>query len=363
MSPSERTDLAPTAPWPRWLLVLMGTAAATITIAGMRGVAELLGPVFLALVLVVAVHPLRGWLERRKVPGWVATLLITVTVYVFLLGFALALVVSAAEFAALLPKYADQLTDTIDKATAWLKGLGVDTSSTETISGSLDVGKLADAVEGVLSSLASVFSGLFLVVTLLLFLAIDGAWFPHRLNGLNEGETHRRPLVSSLATFARKTRRYLVVSTVFGLIVAIIDTGALWLMGIPAPLLWGLLAFITNYIPNIGFIIGLVPVAVLGLLEGGWELMLAVIAVYCVINVVIQSVIQPKVVGDAVGLSASLTFISLIFWAWVLGALGALLAIPISLLVKSLLVDIDPSSEWLQPLLGNADDPAAEATG
>ena len=97
MSPSERSDLAPTAPWPRWLLVLMGTAAATITIAGMRGVAELLGPVFLALVLVVAVHPLRGWLERRKVPGWVATLLITVTVYVFLLGFALALVVSAAE--------------------------------------------------------------------------------------------------------------------------------------------------------------------------------------------------------------------------------------------------------------------------
>lgn len=356
----SHSDLAPTGPWPRWLLVLMGTAAATITIAGMRGVAELLGPVFLALVLVVAVHPLRGWLERHKVPGWCATLLITVTVYVFLLGFALALVLAAAEFAALLPKYTDQLTDTIDKASSWLKTLGVDQAGTDKISGSLDVGKLAAAVEGVLSGLSSVFSGLFLVVTLLLFLAIDGAWFPHRLG---EAETHRRPLVASLASFARKTRRYLVVSTVFGLIVAVIDTGALWVMGIPAPLLWGLLAFITNYIPNIGFVIGLVPVAVLGLLEGGWELMLGVVAVYCVINVVIQSVIQPKVVGDAVGLSASLTFLSLIFWAWALGALGALLAIPISLLVKSLLVDIDPSSHWLQPLIGNADDPAAEATG
>ena len=115
------------------------------------------------------------------------------------------------------------------------------------------------------------------------------------------------------------TRSYLIVSTVFGLIVAVIDTAALWVMGIPAPLLWGLLAFITNYIPNIGFIIGLIPVAVLGLLEGGVGLMLGVIAVYCLVNVVIQSVIQPKVVGDAVGLSATLTFLSLVFWAWVLG--------------------------------------------
>ena len=123
----------------------------------------------------------------------------------------------------------------------------------------------------------------------------------------------------------------------FGLIVAVIDTGALALMGIPVPLLWGLLAFITNYIPNIGFVIGLVPPAVLGLLEGGPGLCLAVVAVYSVINLVIQTVIQPKIVGDAVGLSTSLTFLSLVFWAWVLGALGALLAIPLSLLVKAVL--------------------------
>ncbi len=129
----------------------------------------------------------------------------------------------------------------------------------------------------------------------------------------------------------------------------------------PLPLLWGLLAFITNYIPNIGFIIGLIPVAVLGLLEGGWGLMLGVIAVYCLVNVVIQSVIQPKVVGDAVGLSATLTFLSLVFWAWVLGAVGALLAVPLSLLVKSLLVDIDPSSSWLKPLIGDPTKPDGEA--
>ena len=122
-------------------------------------------------------------------------------------------------------------------------------------------------------------------------------------------------------------------------------------------MLWGLLAFITNYIPNVGFVIGLVPPAILGLLEGGPGLMLAVIAIYSVINVVIQTVIQPKVVGDAVGLSTTLTFLSLVFWAWVIGALGALLAIPLSLLVKALLVDVDPDNRWLMPILSNRDDP------
>ena len=120
-------------------------------------------------------------------------------------------------------------------------------------------------------------SDLFFLITLVLFLAFDGAWFPERLGAV---ASERGALVAALASFAGGTRSYLVVSTVFGLIVAIIDTGVLWAMGIPAPLLWGLLAFITNYIPNIGFVIGLVPVAILGLLEGGVGLMLAVIAVY-----------------------------------------------------------------------------------
>ena len=336
---------------PRPVVLLLGMAAATVTIAGMHGIAGLVGPAFLALVLTIAAHPLRGWLVRMHLPGWAATLIMTVSVYAFLLGFAVALVLAAAEFATLLPAYRDELESTIQDAIGWLGGLGVDEAQLQAISKSFDVGQLADFVADVLGSLVGVLSDLFFILTLLLFLAVDAAWFPLRL-GETAGERGR--LVAALSSFASGTRSYLVVSTVFGLIVAVIDTGALWLMGIPAPLLWGLLAFITNYIPNIGFIIGLVPVAVLGLLEGGFGLMLGVIAVYSLVNLVIQSVIQPKVVGDAVGLSASLTFLSLVFWAWVLGALGALLAIPLSLLVKALLVDFDPDSRWLKPLIGDS---------
>ncbi len=362
---TERAETEPTTnlsvSLPRALMVLLTLAAATVTIAGMRGLSGLIGPAFLALTLTIAVHPLRGWLVRKRLPGWLATILVLLTVYAFLLAFAISMVVATARFATLLPTYADEMNSTIDDMTAWLKSMGVDQKQIEAVAGSFDVGKLASLAGEVLGSLLDVVGNLFFIVTLILFLVVDASWFP---DSLDKTSTDRRPLVTSLASFAKGTRSYLIVSTVFGGIVAVIDTVALYFMGIPAPLLWGLLAFLTNYIPNIGFIIGLIPVAILGLLEGGVGLMLGVIAVYCAVNVVIQSVIQPKVVGDAVGLSASLTFLSLVFWAWVLGALGALLAIPLSLLAKALLVDIDPSTRWLNPLLGDRakkdEDPPAD---
>ena len=127
-----------------------------------------------------------------------------------------------------------------------------------------------------------------------------------------------------------------------------IDAVVLWALGIPLPLLWGLLAFITNYIPNVGFVIGLIPPALLGAARGRLSSHARGDRAYSLINFVIQSIIQPKVVGDAVGLSTTVTFLSLVFWAWVLGPLGALLAIPLTLLAKALLIDVDP----LHPLDG-----------
>ena len=141
------------------------------------------------------------------------------------------------------------------------------------------------------------------------------------------------------------------MTTVFGLIVAVLDWIALAILGIPLAFTWGLLSFITNYIPNVGFLIGVVPPALLGLLTGGPSLMLIVIVVYSVLNIVVQSIIQPRFIGDAVGLSVTVTFVALVFWAWLLGPLGAILAIPLTLLCKALLVDVDPQARWDGALL------------
>jgi predicted PurR-regulated permease PerM len=215
-----------------------------------------------------------------------------------------------------------------------------------------------DVLQSVLQSLLDVFANVFFLLAVMLFMVMDAAHFHDRLAHV---EREKPEIVAAFRGFASGTRTYLVVSTVFGAIVAVIDGIALAIIGVPLPVLWGLLAFITNYIPNIGFVIGLIPPALLALLGGGVGDMIAVIVVYSVINFVIQSLIQPKFVGNAVGLSVTLTFVSLVFWAWVLGALGALLAIPLTLLTKALLLDIDPSMRWVNGLITSGRPPDAAA--
>jgi AI-2 transport protein TqsA len=336
----------------RGVVVLLGLAAAVVVVTGLRSMASLLGPAFLALTLTIATHPLNRWLAARW-PRWLATTTCLVLVWVLLLGLSVILVISAARFASMLPQYEDQFADLVDDLTAHLKNAGVSSEQIAKMSSSLGLGGLTDFIASAVAGLFEVVSSLAFVVILLLFMFIDGGTFPRHLA---MASAVRPQLVGALSSFAQATRRYLVVSTVFGLIVAVLDTIALAILDVPAPLLWGLLAFLTNSIPNIGFVIGLIPPAILALLDSGPGLMLAVIAVYCVLNVVIQSGIQPKVVGDAVGLSSTLSFLSLVFWAWVLGPLGAVLAIPLSLLVRAVLLDADPNSRWLAVLVANRED-------
>jgi predicted PurR-regulated permease PerM len=346
---------------PRGVIVLLGLACAVVVVAGLKWTATIIAPVMLALMLTVTASPLGTWLRRRGAPAWVAALALVVTVYVVLFGLGGALVLSVTRLVDLMPQYQQQFAQLRTDAVQALADLGIDTQQLQDLAGKIQPSSVVDVVQSVLGSLLGVLSNSIFLLAVLLFLCLDAIHFPARLS---TAARQRPEVIGALRSFAQGTRQYLVVSTVFGLIVAVIDTVMLWALGVPLPLLWGLLAFITNYIPNVGFIIGLVPPALLGLLEGGPGLMGLVIVLYSVVNFVIQSVIQPKIVGDAVGLSATMSFLSLVVWAWILGPLGALLAIPLSLLAKGLLVDIDPTTRWIDSLIssGGADpEPAAPA--
>jgi AI-2 transport protein TqsA len=343
----------------RPVLLLVGFAAALVAILGMRTMADLLGPAFLALVMVIAAHPVRGWFQRRGLPGALGTAVALLAIYAAVLGLTISLVVAGARFTTLVPTYQRQLDGLLDGLTNTLGDLGVGEEQINQMFAGFDLGKLASVAGDVLSSLLGVLSGLFFIVTLVLFMAIDAAHLPEKLARV---PLPRRDLAQSLGEFASSTRTYLLVSTVFGLVVAVIDSLVLAWIGVPGALLWGLLAFVTNYIPNIGFVLGVVPPAIIGLLEGGPGMFLAVVAAYSVINVVIQTVIQPKIVGDAVGLSGTVTMLSLVFWASTLGAMGALLAVPLTLLFKAVLVDADPATRWIAPLMAGGPAQLAEAT-
>ncbi|GAA2760882.1 AI-2E family transporter [Actinopolymorpha rutila] len=332
----------------RPITLLVGLAATFLVISGLRDTANLVGPTFLALVLTIAVHPLHSWAKRHRLPGWVGTVGGLIAIYLFLLTLTVSFGIAIARFAMLLPTYQVQMSRLLDRALAWLSDLGLTQRQLEKMAGTLDINKLATVAGSVAGGLLGVLTSLGFIAALLLFMVSDAAGFAHKLSAV---PAERRPLVRALSTFASGTRRYLLVSTVFGLAVGVVNVLALLVIGVPAAVLWGLLSFITNYIPNVGFVLGLIPPAILGLLQGGPKMMIAVIVAYSAANVLIQSVIQPKVVGNVIDMSATLTMLSLVFWAATLGAIGALMAVPLSLLVKALLVDADPGSAWLQPLL------------
>jgi AI-2 transport protein TqsA len=343
---------------PRGTIVLLTIAGLVVAIAGIKSVASLAGPVFLALMLTVAVQPVPTWLRKRGFPRWAAFVTTVLLVYGILIGLFAALVFSVARLASILPQYDDKFDDLVTSFQNFLTSHGVSHDKVQDMISHVDTSKVVGAVTDVLASTFGVASALVLVLALLLFMAADSVGFDDRMNVLDR---MRPDIASAFRSFSQGTRSYLWVSTVFGLIVAVLDSVALALLSIPLPILWGLLSFITNYIPNVGFIIGLVPPALLGLLDGGPTTMLVVIVVYSAINVIIQSVIQPKFVGDAVGLSTTLTFLSLLFWAWAIGPLGAILAVPLTLLAKALLIDIDPATRWADVLLSSGGRPGGEA--
>jgi AI-2 transport protein TqsA len=333
---------------PRWLLILAGAATATVAVAGLRAVAWLVAPVLLALVVVVALAPVQSWLRRHGVPRWMATTVLLVLVWTVLLAFVALLVASAAQLAALLPNYAGRAQFLLNGVVADLNDAGLVSGQLSDLVAQIDYGQVVSLATGLLSSLTDAAATLVLLLSALVFMAIESSGFAKRV-ALVGAERPHLPVAFSL--FAHGTRSYLLVSTVFGAIVAVGDTIALMWLAVPAAPLWGLLAFITNYVPNIGFVLGVVPPALLGLLAGGWGELIVVVVVYSLLNFVVQTLIQPRFVGDSVGLSMTVTFIALLFWGWVLGALGALLAIPLTLLVKALLVDVDPRGHWLDALL------------
>ena len=339
---------APSPARPGWLptgtAFLAVVALLVLSFEGLRQVGSFAAPVFLALTLVLTVHPLRRWLVARGTPLWVATIAMLAVLYAVLLAVLAGIGVALSQLVTVLPQYQDQFGERyqqlINLAARWNLELG----SLEDALRKIEPSNVIPVLQAVLGGVGSASATIVFLVLAVAFLTMDLASAGTRLAVIGRERPH---LAAALRDFSQRIGRYWAVSTIFGLAQAILDVILLSFLDVPLPFVWGILAFLTAYIPNVGFVLGLVPPALLGLLDGGVSTMLIVIVGYMVISFVTQTLIMPKFAGEAVGLNVTTTFVSLIFWSVVIGPLGALLAIPLTLFAKAVLIDSHPRSQWL----------------
>ena len=332
-------------------LVVMGTLAAIVVVLiGMREFSSILGPFFLTISLFIAAYPIQPKLVSLGVPRVIASTALGIVVFAILGAFFYALSWALTSLITTLPSYQDEFLTLYDESITWLASIGVSQEEMLQTMQGINLGSFASLAQSLLRQVTGVVTLLAVLVTMIFMMAIDSGTFALRNRVLNR---HQPRVWLSVVDYTLGVRRYWVVTTIFGLIVAVIDSVALMWLGVPLAIVWGILSFLTNYIPNVGFLIGVIPPTLMALLANDPLTALSVIAVYSVVNFVIQAVIQPKFNGDAVGVTATVALLSLMLWSSVLGALGALLALPMTLLAKALFVDHDPRLRWLNAFISN----------
>ena len=347
--PPDTPPVAGQSQAPVFFSVLV-VAGLVIIGAGLKASASIVAPVFLVLTLVITVAPLRRWLVRHRWPSALASVVSLLALYLLLIVILGSVVWSIYRLVQTLPQYADAFNQIFNSLIGLADRLGYGQDQIRQLASSFQLSSLAGPAQSLLSGLTSGLSLLLLIFAVTIFLAFDQAGVSERIEVIGRTRPH---IASGLLNFASRVRKYWIVTTVFGLIVAVLDVVGLFIIGVPLALTWGVLAFVTNYIPNVGFVLGLIPPTLIALLNGGVGSAIAVVVVYTALNVVIQTIIQPRFTGDAVGISGTVAFVSLIFWAYVLGGLGALLAIPATLFLKSTLVDNSMPASWVNALISS----------
>ncbi|MEE8094340.1 MAG: AI-2E family transporter [Gammaproteobacteria bacterium] len=325
----------------------MSAAAVVVLIYGMQAASAILVPFLVAAFLAVICTPLMRWMQHYHVPAGLAVVIVMLIIIGVLALVGIFIGGQIAEFRARLPFYEDQLND---KLTGIAALFGQETS----ISGLLSLVQPASPMElvaNLFSGLQGLLANFFLIMFTVIFLLLEASSLPGKLQ-LVLASSRGDP--DFFKRFTSGVQRYLGIKTVMSLVTGVAAGALTAAFGLDFPLLWGLLAFLFNYVPNIGSLIAAIPAVVLALVQFGF-VQAAMIAVgYFVINISIGGIIEPRVVGRGLGLSTLVVFLSLVFWGWVFGPVGMLLSVPLTMTAKIALDSSDRTAP-IAVLLGPAE--------
>jgi len=330
---------------------IMVCAALVIVIAGMKMAAPLLVPFLLSVFIAVISFPLMSRLQQNGLPKGISILLVMLLVILSGIGLTILIGSSLTDFSQSLPGYQQKISEEWNAVLQWLNNHGI--SVADNIKEVVNPVAAVGLVSSILKGFGNVLTNSFLIIITVVFILVETAGLTQKFMSLKDNDS--RSASSDEETFATvfvdKLRNYMSMKTIISMITGIIIGTALWIIGVDYPVLWGVLAFMLNFVPNIGSIIAAVPAVILTVVQLGFGSALLVAAVYVTVNVLIGSVIEPKYMGKGLGLSTLVVFVSLVFWGWVLGPVGMLLSVPLTITVK-LALDSKPETLWLGHLLG-----------
>jgi len=334
--------------------ILVGWASFVIVVAGLRASASIVIPFLLSAFIAIICAPPLFWMQRKRVPTALAV--ITLILVIIIIGTLLVAFIgtSLSNFTSDLPYYQSQILKKTESMREFFKGTQIEIPD-KILQEYFNPGMALQMVSNTLTGFFGLLTQSFLILLTVIFILFEASGIPAKIRSAigDPGAS-----LSGFSRFVKSVNRYLVIKTVSSLGTGILIAVFLAILQVDYPLLWGLLAFLLNYVPNIGSIIAAIPAVLLAFVQFGAGRALVVILGYLVVNFLVGSVLEPKFMGQGLGLSTLVVFLSLVFWGWVLGPVGMVLSVPLTMIVK-IALESNEDTKWIAIMLSRASDARA----
>lgn len=310
------------------IVIMLGMLV--IILSGIRVAADIIVPFILALFIAVVLNPVLQRMVKLRIPRVIAVSLLIVIIVMLMVLLLAYLGTSLNELARTLPQYRSSLVIPLKNLEPWLQRAGIGVSVDELVK-YIDPNAAMTLVTNLLAQLSNAMSSIFLLLLTVVFMLLEVPQLPNKLK-----QMMRRP-IEGMAAIQRaidSVSHYLVLKTAISIVTGLVAWGMLAALDVRFAFVWGLLAFALNYIPNIGSVLAAIPPIAQVLVFSGLYDALVVFAGYLVINLVFGNILEPRIMGRGLGLSTLVVFLSLIFWGWLLGPVGMLLSVPLTIIVK-----------------------------
>lgn len=332
--------------------VLFVMTCLIVTLAGIKAASPILVPFLLSLFIAIITNPLVNKLVELKVPRILAVLSVLGILVIF--GLTLAGIVGQSfnDFSKSMPIYQEKLSGEFAWLVSKLSAFGIEVN-VEQLAQYFDPGAAMSMVGNLLSGFGGVMANLFLIVLTVVFMLFEAPDVGKKAHIALDDPAMK---LKHIDRFLDSVNSYLAIKALISVATGTSVAILLWMLDVDYVLLWAVLAFLFNFIPNIGSIIAAVPAVLLAVVVQSPSVAGLVALGYVVINTVMGNVIEPKFMGRGLGLSTLVVFLSLIFWGWLLGTVGMLLSVPLTMIVK-IALEAHEDSRWLAVLLGNGEEP------